>query len=50
MLIPKGKRKVFYLIYLLILVIAGFLVVRYIITPDVRQAIKETYLPSDSED
>ena len=50
MLIPKGKRKVFYLIYLLILVVAGSLVVRYIFTPDVRQAIKETYLPSDAED
>lgn len=49
MLIPKGKRRVFYLFYLAILIIAGVFVVRYLLTPDVRQAIKETYLPGDAE-
>ena len=49
MLIPKGKRKVFYLVYLLILVVAGFFVLRYLLTPDVRQAVRETYLPAGAD-
>lgn len=49
MLIPKRRRRVFYTFYLLVLLIAGFFVVRYLLTPDVRQAIKETYLPGDAE-
>jgi hypothetical protein len=49
MLIPKRRRRVFYIVYLLVLAVAGFFMLRYLLTSEVRQAVRETYLPAGAD-
>ena len=50
MLIPKRRRRVFYIVYLLVLAVAGYFILRYLLTSEVRQAVRETYLPTGADD
>lgn len=49
MLIPKRRRRIFYIVYLSVLAVAGFLMLRYLLTSEVRQAVRETYFPSAAD-